>query len=165
LNVKYKNKNLIEILTLTVAEARQFFFDKPALAASLDAVIDVGMGYVTLGQNTSSFSGGEAQRLKLVQIMRDAKKGNTSVLIFDEPSTGLSDVDVAKLMTQFAKLTELGHTVLIIEHHLDVLRGADWLIELGPGASRNGGRLTYQGIPSGMRGVSGSATAPFLFAN
>lgn len=162
LSVQHKGKNLIDILSLTVSEARQFFFDKPGLTASLDAVLDVGMGYVTLGQHTSSFSGGEAQRLKLVQIMRDAKKGKPSILIFDEPTTGLSDKDVQNLMDQFDLLSSKGHTVIVVEHHLDVLRRADWLIEMGPDASIQGGEVVYQGVPSKIGSATRSVTAAYL---
>lgn len=162
LNVRHNGKNLVDILGLTVAEARQFFFDKPSMVASLDAVLDVGMGYVTLGQHTSSFSGGEAQRLKLVQIMRDAKKGKPSILIFDEPTTGLSDHDTGKLMDQFDLLASKGHTVIVVEHHLDVLRRADWLIEMGPYASAGGGEVVYQGVPSNIGTAKRSVTAEYL---
>lgn len=162
LAVKYKGKNLIDILNLTVAEARQFFFDRSSVAASLDAVLDVGMGYVTLGQHTSSFSGGEAQRLKLVQIMREAKRGKPSILIFDEPTTGLSDSDVVKLMQQFETLAKKGHTIIVVEHHLDVLRTADWLIEMGPEASAGGGEVVYQGVPAKIGSAKNSVTAQYL---
>lgn len=162
LSVKYKGKNLIDILNLTVAEARQFFFDRASVAASLDAVLDVGMGYVTLGQHTSSFSGGEAQRLKLVQIMREAKRGKPSILIFDEPTTGLSDSDVVKLMQQFETLAKKGHTIIVVEHHLDVLRTADWLIELGPEASAGGGEVVYEGVPAKIASAPRSVTARYL---
>lgn len=162
LAVKYKGKNLIDMLQLTVAEARQFFFDRSSICANLDAVLDVGMGYVTLGQHTSSFSGGEAQRLKLVQIMRDAKKGKPHILIFDEPTTGLSDFDVAKLMQQFELLAAKGHTIIVVEHHLDVLRRADWLIEMGPEASELGGEVVYQGVPAKITTAGRSVTAKYL---
>jgi excinuclease ABC subunit A len=162
LGVLYNGKNLIDILSLTVAEARQFFFDKPVMVANLDAVLDVGMGYVTLGQHTSSFSGGEAQRLKLVQIMRDAKKGKPAILIFDEPTTGLSDADVSRLVDQFDRLAASGHTVIIVEHHLDVLRRADWLIEMGPEASAAGGEVVYQGVPAAIGSSKRSVTSQFL---
>jgi excinuclease ABC subunit A len=163
LSVAFKGKNLIDVLAMTAAEARTFFFEQKAIVECLDAVLKVGMGYVTLGQSTSSFSGGEAQRLKLVQIMRDAKKGKPSVLIFDEPTTGLSDQDVASLLTQFKELASLGHTVIIVEHHLDVLRQADWLIEMGPEAAEKGGEVVYAGMPAGLKSVSRSITSKFLF--
>ena len=163
LSVTFKGKNLIDVLAMTAAEARTFFFDQKAIVECLDAVLKVGMGYVTLGQSTSSFSGGEAQRLKLVQIMRDAKKGKPSVLIFDEPTTGLSDQDVASLLAQFKELAGLGHTVIIVEHHLDVLRQADWLIEMGPDAAERGGEVVYTGVPTGLKAVGRSITGKFLF--
>jgi excinuclease ABC subunit A len=163
LSVAFKGKNLIDVLAMTAAEARIFFFDQKAIVECLDAVLKVGMGYVTLGQSTSSFSGGEAQRLKLVQIMRDARKGKPSVLIFDEPTTGLSDQDVASLLAQFKELASLGHTVIIVEHHLDVLRQADWLIEMGPEAAEKGGEVVYAGVPAGLKAASRSITKKFLF--
>jgi len=163
LSVTFKGKNLVEVLSMTASEARTFFFDQRAIVECLDAVLKVGMGYVTLGQSTSSFSGGEAQRLKLVQIMRDARKGKPSILIFDEPTTGLSDVDVASLLSQFRELAGLGHTVIIVEHHLDVLRQADWLIEMGPDAAENGGEVVYSGAPLGLKNNPRSVTKNYLF--
>jgi excinuclease ABC subunit A len=163
LSVQFKGKNLLDILAMTAAEARTFFFDQKAISECLDAVLKVGMGYVTLGQGTSSFSGGEAQRLKLVQIMRDARRGKPLILIFDEPTTGLSDVDVAHLLSQFRELTELGHTIIIVEHHVDVLKSCDWLIEIGPDASENGGEIVYQGPPAGLAAVQRSVTRQYLF--
>lgn len=163
LSVQYKGKNLIDVLAMTAAEARTFFFDHRIISECLDAVLKVGMGYVTLGQSTSSFSGGEAQRLKLVQIMRDAKKGKPGILIFDEPTTGLSDVDVASLLDQFRDLAKAGHTVIVVEHHLDVLRQCDWLIEMGPDAAIRGGEVVYCGEPGGLRDNSVSVTRKFLF--
>jgi len=164
LSVQFNGKNLLDVLAMTAAEARTFFFNQRGIVECLDAVLKVGMGYVTLGQGTSSFSGGEAQRLKLVQIMRDAKKGKPSILIFDEPTTGLSDADVASLLNQFKELAELGHTVIIVEHHLDVLRQADWLIEMGPDAAENGGEVVYAGVPEGLKNVSRSITRKYLFS-
>jgi len=163
LSVQYKAKNLIDILAMTASEARTFFFDHRAISECLDAVLKVGMGYVTLGQSTSSFSGGEAQRLKLVQIMRDAKKGKPGILIFDEPTTGLSDVDVASLLSQFKDLAKAGHTVIVVEHHLDVLRQSDWLIEMGPDAAARGGEVVHCGEPAGLRDNKQSVTKRFLF--
>jgi excinuclease ABC subunit A len=163
LSVQYKDKNLLDVLALTVAEARTFFFDHKVISECLDAALKVGMGYVTLGQSTSSFSGGEAQRLKLVQIMRDARKGKPGILIFDEPTTGLSDVDVSSLLAQFRDLAHQGHTVIVVEHHLDVLRESDWLIEMGPDAADRGGEVVYCGRPEGLRDISRSVTRQFLF--
>ena len=162
LSVQFKGKNLLDVLAMTAAEARTFFFEQKAISECLDAVLKVGMGYVTLGQGTSSFSGGEAQRLKLVQIMRDARRGKPLILIFDEPTTGLSDVDVANLLSQFRELTGLGHTIIIVEHHLDVLKSCDWMIEIGPDASENGGDIVYQGPPAGLSAAERSVTRRYL---
>lgn len=164
LSVLYRDRNLNELLKLTVAEARSFFFDRPAIVRTLDLVIDMGLGYLTLGQHTSSFSGGEAQRLKLVSLMRDVKGGKPSLLIFDEPTTGLSDQDVTQLMQQMRALAARGHTIMIIEHHLQVLRTVDWLIEIGPEAAHRGGELVYQGPPQGITTVTRSLTSPFMWA-
>jgi excinuclease ABC subunit A len=122
----------------------------------------MGLGYVTLGQSTSSFSGGEAQRLKLLSLMQEAATERPSCLILDEPTTGLSDSDVAALLKQLFTLARKGHTIIVVEHHLDVLRACDWLIEVGPEAAHRGGQIVYQGEPSGIGGAKGSVTAPFL---
>lgn len=165
LAVEYRGKNLIDILRLTVAEARELFYDRPQVRRITDTVLGLGLGYLTLGQSTASFSGGEAQRLKLVSLMAEAKDGKApkpSILIFDEPTTGLSDYDVGNLLAQLRQLTDRGHTVIVVEHHLDVLRAADWLIEIGPDAADRGGELVYEGPPAGLHGLRASATAPYL---
>lgn len=163
LAVTIRGKNLREILNLTLSEAREFFYEFPRLCQSLDQVISLGLGYVTLGQNTSSFSGGEAQRLKLLKMMLDASAQQSSCLIFDEPSTGLSDQDVYQLLVQLLRLRDAGHTIIVVEHHLGLIQAADWLIELGPEAAGDGGNIVYQGQPEGLRHVSESRTAPYLF--
>lgn len=162
LSVELRGKNLLAILKLTVVEAREFFFDRPAVVAVTDVVIAMGLGYVTLGQGTSSFSGGEAQRLKLLSLLREVKATKPSILIFDEPSTGLSDSDVATFLRQLKNLASRGHTIIVVEHHLDVLRASDWLVEIGPEAADKGGRLVYEGPPAGISAAVGSVTAPFL---
>ncbi len=164
LSVKYRELSLIELLDLTVLQARELFFDHRAIKKSLDQVISMGLGYVTLGQQTSSFSGGEAQRLKLVKLMMETKNVQPAFLIFDEPTTGLSDRDVAQLCKQFQALTNAGHTVLVVEHHLGFLRSCDWLIEIGPDAADNGGDLVYQGPVAGLAECPQSLTAPYLFS-
>ncbi len=162
LAITYDGKSLTDILALTVAEARIFFYSERKLSAALDQVIGMGLGYVTLGQNTSSFSGGEAQRLKLLRLMLDAVDKKPSCLIFDEPSTGLSDADVQQLLEQLLRLREAGHTVLVVEHHLGLISSADWLIEIGPEAAAAGGNLVYQGPPAGLKSARESRTAPFM---
>ena len=162
MSVSWRGKNLSDILALSVAEARTFFHDRPAIATTLDHVIAMGLGYVGLGQHTSSFSGGEAQRLKLSELLREIRAGKPKILIFDEPTTGLSDCDVERLMVQFRALTKNGHTVIVVEHHLQVLKSADWLIEIGPEAAAGGGDLVYEGVPGGLSGVERSLTRPFF---
>lgn len=162
LAIEYKGKSLIDLLNMTVVQAREFFYDKPAITKTLDAVIELGLGYVTLGQNTSSFSGGEAQRLKLLNLLKDQREDKPCILIFDEPTTGLSDRDVQTFLAQIKGLTTQGHTVIVIEHHLGVIRSADWLIEVGPEAAQSGGQIVYQGSPHGLKHVKNSVTARFL---
>ena len=163
LAITYKERSLREILALTLSEARAFFYDHTKLAQALDQIINMGLGYVTLGQNTSTFSGGEAQRLKLLRLMLDAADKKPSCLIFDEPSTGLSDFDVHQLLLQLLRLRDAGHTLIVVEHHLGLIRAADWLIELGPEAAADGGSIVFQGQPEGLRQSTDSRTAPFLF--
>ena len=164
LSVDYKGKQLSEILKLTVNEAREHFYDHKKLVKILDVIIDMGLGYINLGQNTNSFSGGEAQRLKLIKLLNVAKKSaKPKILIFDEPTTGLSDHDVVNLMAQLKKLTEMGHTLIVVEHHLGVLQSCDWLIEIGPDAAADGGELVYEGPPDGLKEVQESITAKYLF--
>lgn len=162
LAVELRDKNLTDILKLTVSEARVFFFDRPAVVKACDAVIKMGLGYITLGQGTSSFSGGEAQRLKLLHLMRGVEGTKRQILIFDEPTTGLSDYDVVHLLVQLRELADFGHTLIVVEHHLGVLRFADWLIEIGPEAADKGGRLVYEGPPEGLGAAPESVTKLFL---
>ncbi len=157
-----RGKTLGDVLALTVAEARVFFFDRPAIVKACDEVMGLGMGYLTLGQATSSFSGGEAQRLKLVSLMREARGAKPSLLIFDEPTTGLADSDVAGLIAQLHALADRGHTVIVVEHHLEVLRAADWLVEIGPEAAALGGELVYGGPPDGIGAAPRSVTARYM---
>jgi len=163
LSIEILGKNLLQMLKMTVAQAREFFYDRPHFVKICDQVIGMGMGYLTLGQGTSSFSGGEAQRLKLVNRVREALPGKPSILIFDEPTTGLSDSDVATLLAQLRLLADQGHMVIVVEHHLDVLRSADWLVEIGPEAAAAGGELVYAGAPAGLIAVSRSLTRPYLW--
>jgi excinuclease ABC subunit A len=125
----------------------------------------MGLGYVRLGQNTSSFSGGEAQRLKLLRLLLDAVDRKPCCLIFDEPSTGLSDKDVQQLLLQLLRLRDAGHTVIVVEHHLGLIASADWLLEVGPEAASAGGTLVFQGPPAEIGKAKDSRTAPFLLGN
>ena len=161
LDIRYNDTTILDILKMTITEAKTFFFDHKPLAEVLDAVIAMGMGYLTLGQNTSSFSGGEAQRLKITKFLLEKSKDGARFFIFDEPTTGLSDADVQSLLEQLRYLIKLGHTVLVVEHHLGLIRSADWLLEIGPDAADAGGQLVFEGIPSDLKGKT-TETARFL---
>lgn len=161
LDIRYRDHSLLDILGMTVTEARTFFFDQPKIAKILDLVLSVGLGYVTLGQNTSSFSGGEGQRLKILSFLLENKDGKPRLFIFDEPTTGLSDRDVWKLLEQFRMLLAKGHTVIVVEHHLGVIKSSDWVVELGPEAAEAGGQLVFQGPPQDLE-KQDSVTAKYL---
>ena len=161
LSIQYRGKNLIEILDLTIDEARDFFMDNKMIKRVLDLVHEVSMGYMTLGQNTSSFSGGEAQRLKILSFLIENKQAGPQVFIFDEPTTGLSDTDVYQLLKQFVLLKEQGHTVVVVEHHHGVIRAADWVLEIGPEAAEAGGELVFSGT-SGELQDSQTLTSEYL---
>ena len=150
LDIKYKDRNLLEVLGLTVAEAKAFFFDVPKILKTLNLVQEVGMDYITLGQHTSSFSGGEAQRLKILSFLLENKNAEPRIFIFDEPTTGLSDTDVKSLTEQFRLLINKGHSVVVVEHHLGVIKSADWVLEMGPEAATAGGQLVFQGRPEDL---------------
>ena len=164
LEVLVNGKNLNDVLALTVDEARSFFSEHKAIVSVLDHIISMGLGYVALGQNTSSFSGGEAQRLKLVDLLKDTHlKKLPSLLVFDEPTTGLSERDVPRLIEQLRRLTSVGHTVVVVEHHLGLLKSVDWLIEIGPGAAGAGGELIFEGHPLDLKAAERSETRKYLF--
>lgn len=163
LKVTYLGKNLIDILNMTVLEAKTFFDESKKIKNVLEQVVKIGLGYLTLGQSTSSFSGGEAQRLKLLKLLTKAKRGEgPKLLILDEPTAGLSNRDVTHLLRQFTALCERGHTVVVIEHNLDVIKAADWVLDIGPDAAHNGGDLVYQGPPENLKQQENSATAVYL---
>lgn len=161
LEVEYDDKNLLDILAMTVEEAMSFFFNHKKIYKVLKKVEELGMSYLCLGQATSSFSGGEAQRLKILSFLVERKHRDSSVFIFDEPTSGLSDHDITYLLAQFKALAESGHTVVVVEHHLGVIKSADWLIELGPEAGAKGGELVFQGHPKALLDCN-TATAHFL---
>lgn len=165
LKVHFRGKSLLDLLDLTVSEAREIFYDHKKIAASLDHVIRLGLGYLRMGQSSSSFSGGEAQRVKLLGALkeqRSRKKEGGSLFIFDEPSSGLSDAEVQDLLMFFRHLTREGHTVVVIEHHVGLLKSSDYLVEIGPYASEAGGEVIYQGRPNGIVAHETSVTGPYL---
>ena len=162
LEVQYRNKNIFEILEMSVDEAIGFFHDSSDIAPKLLPLRNVGLGYVKLGQSSSTLSGGEAQRVKLASYLSKGAAPNPMLFIFDEPTTGLHFHDINKLISSFNQLIEAGHTVLVIEHNMDVLKCADWLIDLGPEGGDEGGYLVYEGVPEGILKVKNSYTAEYL---
>ncbi|MCQ2392367.1 MAG: excinuclease ABC subunit UvrA [Kiritimatiellae bacterium] len=161
LEVRYGGKNIAEVLDMTVAEACDFFAKVPRLAAKLKTLKDVGLGYLGLGQSATTLSGGEAQRIKLATELSRRSTGKTLFLL-DEPTTGLHFDDVAKLMTLLLKLRDAGNTVVVIEHNVDVMKCADWIIDLGPGGGDAGGNLVVEGTVEQVRKCPTSFTGRFL---
>ena len=161
LEVKYGGKTITDVLEMTVAEAYEFFAKVPKLAAKLKTLVDVGLGYIGLGQPATTLSGGEAQRIKLATELSRRSTGRTLYLL-DEPTTGLHFDDVAKLMQLLLRLRESGNTVVVIEHNVDVMKCADWIIDLGPGGGDAGGNLVCEGPPEVVRKCSESLTGRFL---
>ena len=163
LEIKYKGKSIDEVLGLTVEAAHEFFKPVPALAAKLKTLLDVGLSYITLGQNATTLSGGEAQRIKLAKELSRRDTGQT-LYILDEPTTGLHFHDVAQLLKVIERLRDHGNTLVVIEHNLDVIKRADWIIDLGPEGGSGGGKIVAQGTPEQVAKVKGSYTGHFLKA-
>ncbi|HEV7733326.1 MAG TPA: excinuclease ABC subunit UvrA [Candidatus Binatia bacterium] len=161
LEVRYRGKNVAEVLGMTVDAAREFFADEPGIRRVLDVVEEVGLGYLRLGQPATELSGGEAQRLKLATELQRVQRGNT-LYVLDEPTTGLHPADVEKLMGQLDGLVAAGNTVIVIEHDMRVVGGSDWVIDMGPGAGEDGGRVVASGTPAEVSTMSASRTAPYL---
>ncbi len=162
LNIKYKDKNIHDVLSMSVDEAITFFQHEPTIVKSIQPLQDVGLGYIALGQSSSSLSGGEAQRVKLAFFLSKGQHTNPILFIFDEPTTGLHAHDITHLITSFNALISHGHSLIIIEHNTEIIKAADWVIELGPGAGTEGGKIVFQGIPSELKKCKESATQPFL---
>ncbi len=161
LEVRYAGKSIADVLDMTVAEAYEFFGKVPRLAGKLKTLVDVGLGYLGLGQPATTLSGGEAQRIKLATELSRRSTGKTLYLL-DEPTTGLHFDDVAKLMSLLLMLRDAGNTVVVIEHNVDVMRCADWIVDLGPGGGDLGGRLVCEGPPSAIKACKESVTGRFL---
>jgi len=161
LEVTYGGKNIAEVLEMTVAEAAEFFAKVPNLRRKLQTLVDVGLGYIALGQSATTLSGGEAQRIKLATELSRRATGRTLYLL-DEPTTGLHFDDIAKLMKLLAQLRDAGNTVVVIEHNVDVMKGADWIIDLGPGGGDAGGELVCEGPPAQIAACPRSVTGRFL---
>ncbi len=161
LEVKYKDKNIAEVLRMTVDEAVEFFAEEPTILRALEMLHEVGLGYLRLGQPATELSGGEAQRIKLATELQRLGKGNT-LYVLDEPTTGLHPSDVEKLVVQLNRLVDAGNTVIVVEHDMHLIAGSDWMIDIGPGAGEEGGRIVAQGTPAQVAKVKESRTAPYL---
>ena len=164
LEVKFQNKNIADILDMTINESIEFFqkAEQTKISKRLQPLQDVGLGYIHLGQSSSTLSGGEAQRVKLASFLGKGKREGQQFFIFDEPTTGLHFHDIKKLLKSFNALIENGHTILVIEHNQDVIKCADWLIDLGKEGGNKGGELIFQGLPEDIVNCKESATGQFL---
>lgn len=161
LEIKYKHKNIYEVLEMTVEDARQFFDAVPVIARKLQTLIDVGLAYIRLGQSATTLSGGEAQRIKLSRELSKRDTGNT-LYILDEPTTGLHFHDIAQLLIVLHRLRDQGNTIVVIEHNLDVIKTADWIIDLGPEGGHMGGQIIGEGAPEQIAALPKSHTGKFL---
>jgi excinuclease ABC subunit A len=161
LEVKYKQKNIAEILDMNIDEALLFFKDIPKIADILQTISDVGLGYVKLGQPATTLSGGEAQRVKLASELARRSTGKT-LYILDEPTTGLHFEDIKKLLEVLQRLVEAGNTIVVIEHNLDVVKQADYIIDLGPEGGDAGGQIVATGDPKEIAKIEKSYTGHFL---
>ncbi|MEO1258821.1 MAG: excinuclease ABC subunit UvrA [Bacteroidota bacterium] len=162
LDVRYQGKDIYEILNLSVEEALDFFKDHKDIIKKIKPLFDVGLGYVKLGQSSSTLSGGEAQRVKLASFINKDRRGEHILFIFDEPTTGLHFHDIRKLLDALNALVEKGHSVLVVEHNLEVIKSADWIVDLGPDGGKDGGHLVAQGTPEEVAKVKKSWTGRFL---
>ena len=161
LEIHYKGRSIADVLEMTIEEANEFFAPVPSIKAKLQTLVDVGLGYIHLGQPATTLSGGEAQRVKLATELSRRATGRT-LYVLDEPTTGLHFADVEKLLTVLHRLVDGGNTVLVIEHNLDVIKTADWIIDLGPEGGTRGGEVIATGTPEQVAEVEGSATAEYL---
>jgi excinuclease ABC subunit A len=161
LEVRYKGLNISQVLELTVEDAHAFFGAVPAIARKLKTLLDVGLGYVRLGQSATTLSGGEAQRVKLALELSKRDTGRT-LYILDEPTTGLHFADIELLLRVLHQLRDAGNTVVVIEHNLDVIKTADWLIDLGPEGGAGGGRIVAAGTPEDVAANPASHTGRYL---
>ena len=161
LEITYKGKNIHECLEMTIEEAREFFDPVPSIARKLQTLIDVGLGYIRLGQAATTLSGGEAQRVKLAKELSKRDTGKT-LYILDEPTTGLHFADIELLLSVLHRLRDHGNTIVVIEHNLDVIKTADWIVDLGPEGGSGGGYIIAEGTPEAVAEHRTSHTARFL---
>jgi excinuclease ABC subunit A len=161
LDITFKGKNIAEVLDMSCEEASEYFINQPVISRHMQTLVDVGLGYVKLGQPAPTLSGGEAQRIKLASELSKRSTGRT-VYILDEPTTGLHFEDVRKLLGVLSRLVDQGNTVIVIEHNLDVIKTADWLIDLGPEGGDGGGLVVAAGTPEDVAKCLDSYTGQFL---
>lgn len=161
LDVHYKGKSIADVLNMPIEEGMHFFEAVPAISRHLKTLNDVGLGYVRLGQSATTLSGGEAQRVKLASELQKRSTGRT-VYVLDEPTTGLHFEDISKLLTVLSGLVDKGNTVIVIEHNLDVVKTADWVVDMGPEGGAGGGLVIAEGTPEEVAGVPASHTGKFL---
>jgi excinuclease ABC subunit A len=162
LEVKYRGKNIADVLEMTVEEALDFFAEEKLLAHKLKVMNELGLGYMTLGQSSTTLSGGEAQRVKLAYELSKVKRGAHNLYILDEPTTGLHLADIQKLLDCLYRLVDQGHSVIVIEHNLDVIKCADYIIDLGPDGGAQGGQVVAEGTPEAVARVAASLTGHYL---
>ena len=162
LDITYNDKNVSEVLDMTIDEGLVFFAKEPKILAKIKPLVDVGLGYVQLGQSSNTLSGGEAQRIKLASFLVKGNNTNKTLFIFDEPTTGLHFADIKKLLKSFDALLEHGNTIIVIEHNMDVIKCADWVIDIGPEGGDRGGKVVFEGLPEDLIKVKDSYTGKFL---
>jgi len=162
LDVTYHDKNVSEVLTMTIEEALEFFAKEPKIIGKIKPLMDVGLGYVQLGQSSNTLSGGEAQRIKLASFLVKGNNTHKTLFIFDEPTTGLHFADIKKLLKSFDALLDHGNTIIVIEHNMDVIKCADWVIDIGPEGGDNGGKVIFEGVPEDLIKEKESYTGQFL---
>ena len=162
LDITYLDKNVADVLDMTIDEALEFFRKEPKIIAKIKPLADVGLGYVTLGQSSNTLSGGEAQRIKLASFLVKGNNANKTLFIFDEPTTGLHFADIKKLLKSFDALLDHGNTIIVIEHNMDVIRCADWVIDIGPEGGDKGGQVVFEGLPEDLIKKEDSYTGKFL---
>ena len=162
LEVNYKDKNIFDVLELSVDQALDFFVEDKSIYNAILPLQSVGLGYIKLGQSSDTLSGGEAQRVKLASFLGKGKGHGQMLFIFDEPTTGLHFHDIKKLLSSFSALIDQGHSLIVIEHNTDVIKSADWLIDMGPEAGDGGGTVVYEGVPVGIKKCAASHTAKYM---
>ncbi|MCO5950661.1 excinuclease ABC subunit UvrA [Mucilaginibacter flavidus] len=162
LDVTYQDKNVSEVLGMTIEEGLEFFAKEPKIIAKIKPLMDVGLGYVQLGQSSNTLSGGEAQRIKLASFLVKGNNTHKTLFIFDEPTTGLHFADIKKLLKSFDALLEHGNTIIVIEHNMDVIKCADWVIDIGPEGGDRGGKVVFEGVPENLIKEKDSYTGRFL---